>query len=289
MRATKLMNLPVMGMREGLEHGVVIDIVVNAEKKLVSHYIVRRSSRYDLFLVAASDAQGIGPGYLLVPDADALRRIYGDDGRQQTVTRGFFLIDAKVISDAGAALGGVADYEFEPDDGTIGELMLENGTRFPASQIIGMSGATVFVRGKARQSAPSSGRRERQERPRRLDVPTGTVDAAADSEQGERAAVGNGSRTVSPIPAHARSAYQLETAVAERSQKKEAAPPDNARAVQSPNVLRRLLVGKRLAADVTSDDGTFTLSEGTTITEWHMQLAEQHDAVQQLMKHVEPG
>lgn len=287
MRATKLTNLPVMAMREGMAQGEVIDIVVDPEKKKASHYIVRKGSRYDLFLVTASDVHGIGTGYLLVPDGDALRRIFGDAVRMEVVTRGFYLMDAQVISDAGVALGGIVDYEFDPTTGALTDLILENGSQYPATQIIGLSGTTVFVKGKASRAAAQ---KHVPDRPRKLDT-AGVV--MVEQEAGEQAtaaaanSASSGVRPPSPLPSKARSAYRLESAVPKTVPNKET-PAEN-QMVRSPDVMRRLLVGKRLADEVTSDDGIFSLPEGTVITEWHMQLAEQHDAVQLLMKHVEPG
>lgn len=316
MRASKLLKLPVMAMREGLEQGQVIDMVVDPEKKKVSHYIVRKGSRYDLLLIAASDIRGIGTGFLVVPDSTVVRRIFGDPRRMEVVSRGFYLTDAQVISEAGIALGGIVDYDFDPRSCIVGTLILENGAQYPASQIVGLSGTTVFVSGtpsKAGAAAPqrtasqnTAARpspapvpvppqmtREHMARDKEplIVTPTPTVSAPVPAVPTVQQPASSSTRPAPAVPAQVRNAYRPESIVPERKfeREREAAGSGDDQMVKPPNVLRRLLVGKRLADDVASADGIFMLPAGTLITEWHMQLAEQHDAVQQLMKHVEPG
>lgn len=301
MRASKLLKLPVMAMREGLEQGKVIDIVVDPEKKKVSHYIVQKGSRYDLLLLSSADVRGIGTGYLVVPDGTVVRRIFADARRMEIVSRGFYLTDSQVISDAGIALGGIADYEFDPRTSLVTSFILENGAQYPASQIVGLSGTTVFVSGSPSKAAPAAQQR------RTPPVPTPTVKPLREQEAAMGTTVSpTASPTVPPtqtsftrpapsVSAQLRNAYKPDPIIAEQREEKPIPVPEESPAsadtqmVKPPNVLRRLLVGKRLADSVSSADGIFTLPAGTVITEWHMQLAEQHDAVQQLMKHVEPS
>lgn len=312
MRASKLLKLPVMAMREGIEQGQVVDLVVDPEKKRVSHYIVRKGSRYDLLLVASTDIRGIGTGYLVVPDSSVVRRIFGDARRMEIVSRGFFLTDSQVISDAGIALGAIVDYDFDPRTSLVLTLVLENGAQYPASQIVGLSGNTVFVSGNPSKGA-SAPKRTAQQRPASVTVqpqtPASPVTAPVQMptmrqqapQQNEQESIvvapvpsvstppstGNFTRPAPSVSAQLRNAYKPEPMIPEKKEERDSV--GDGQTVKPPNVLRRLLVGKRLADGVTSADGIFTLPAGTVITEWHMQLAEQHDAVQQLMKHVEPG
>lgn len=300
MKASEILNLPVMAMREGLEQGQVIDIVIDPEKKKVSHYVVRKGSRYDLLLIAATDIRGVGTGFLIVPDSSVVRRVFGDPKRMETVSRGFYLTDAQVISDEGIAMGGIVDYDFDPRTRVVGTIILQNGAQFPESQVVGLSGATVFVSGRPSASSgpgvpqpaavPVFPKQDSQPRQIQQDRDEIVVTPAPSGSETSSADSGFVPQTP-PVSAQVRNAYKPEPVVEERktARKDQDAENGSRRMIKPPNVLRRLLVGKRLADDVTSADGVFTLTAGTLITEWHMQFAEQHDAVQLLMQHVEPG
>ncbi len=277
MKIGNIIDLPVIAMKEGTLQGHVVDAVIDAEDNAVSHYLISKDSKYDLLLVDAADVAGVGGDYMVVMDAGDIRRVFGDPKRMETVSRGFYLADATALSSAGTALGKVSDFDLDETTGRIESLILADGQEFPAADIIAMSGSTVFVQapdGRRPQPRPQAAPREREREEQAPPVPTGKKSA-------------KGGRGGAPaVPVQAQRAYQSSPSPAD-------VPKDfSSSSGGSSSVkvnFRKMLIGKKMAQDVVSDDGVFKANEGDTITEWMVQLAEQHSALPLLMKYVEPS
>lgn len=286
MKIGSIIDLPVIAMKEGTHQGRVVDAVIDAENNAVSHYLISKDSKYDLLLVNAADVAGVGGDYMVVQDAGEIRRVFGDPKRMETVSRGFYLADATAVSAAGTSLGKVADFDLDVATGQIQSLILTDGQQFPADGIIAMSGTTVFVDtpGAKRASKPQAQRQTPPPEPETERAERAETPAEPREEKKRR----RGDGTPNAVPVQAQRAYQgVSPADALRDFSSSSQPP-----ASSPSVkvnFRRMLIGKKMARDVVSDDGVFKANEGDTITEWMVQLAEQHNALQLLMKHVEPS
>ncbi|MBD5559264.1 MAG: hypothetical protein HDQ87_02730 [Clostridia bacterium] len=267
MRIGKIIGTPVIAMKEGSRQGHVVDAVIDPENNCVSHYLISKDSKYDLLLVDVADVSGVGGDFMVVMDAGDIRRVFGDPKRMETVSRGFYLADAQALSASGKALGSVADFDLDEASGSIQSLLLEDGREFPADSIVAMSGTTVFVE---EHSGNKAGR------------------PATKAEK--KKAAPEAKAQPNAVPVHAQRAYQNGAGPAEalRDYSGQQTAENNAKSSVKVN-FRKMLIGKKMARDVVSDDGVFKANEGDTITEWMVQLAEQHSAVPLLMKHVEPS
>lgn len=271
MKIREIIGVPVIAMKEGTRQGSVVDAVIDAAGKVVSHYLIGRDSKYDLLIVDAPEVAGVGNDFVVVPDASGIRRVFGDPKRMETVSRGFYLDGASALSSDGRLLGKVVDFEVNEASGEIESVILEGDQDFKADSILAMSGATVFI-------GTDSGRKalvQAQER-----------DSAVPPEtRGPK----HGGKSRNAVPVQAQRAYQS-SGPAEALRDVAAQSTSGSASVPGGKVnFRRMLIGKKMARDVVSDDGVFKANEGDTITEWMIQLAEQHNALQLLMKHVEPA
>lgn len=272
MKQSELVGLPIMAMREGRVQGNVLDTIVDAGTRKVTYFILRKDSKYDLLLLAAADIVGAGPNYLIIPEGAAVRRIYAEPSRMETVTRGFYLTDARAISEDGQILGDVTDFDFSPQTGELISICVADQESFPAEAIVMLSGSTVFLRTDP-EHAPRTVSADLKEDPEAEET-----EEDAGSLEGEDTSWSSGA----PSPE-----FRLKDAWGSGE-----TPRVEQTAGQSDTItqkyFRNLLVGKTLADNVVSADGAFRVEKGTVITEWHMQLAEQHDAVTVMMKHIEP-
>lgn len=301
MKIGAVIGLPVIAMKEGSKLGHIVDAVIDADSCTVSHYLIGRDSKYDLLIVETSVVAGIGSDYMVIRDAGDIRRIFGDPKRMEIVSRGFYLSDAAALSPTGSSLGTVADFELNPQTGAVESLVLENGEEFPASSIVAMSGNTVFI---DQDGGAARTLRRLQPAPQPEPIPEAATPAALAPQQesgGRRKRKEKGGArkiTQNPVPIQAQRAYQSSAADSFRpltdtpqmpgKAAAQTTPPEAPSAAMKINY-RKMLIGKKMAQDVISDDGIFKANEGDTITEWMVQLAEQHDALPLLMRYVEPS
>lgn len=287
MKIGNIIGLPVIAMKEGTKQGRVVDAVIDAEDNAVSHYLISKDSKYDLLLVDAHDVAGIGDDFMVVMDSGDIRRVFGDPKRMETVSRAFYLADAEALSSSGRSLGNVSDFELDETTGRIMSLILADGQEYPADSIIAMSGTTVFV------DTPGTRRAKPKPAPARAPEPEPEREPEPPARNAGKGGKGKAKNTPNAVPVQAQRAYQNGTGPADvlrsfSSQGSEREREKDAGSGVKVN-FRKMLIGKKMARDVVSDDGVFKANEGDTITEWMVQLAEQHNALQLLMKHVEPA
>ena len=144
-KATQILNLPVMGIKEGAQKGVVKDFIVDTQTKAVEYLLVQEGRRFNPFLIAMSDVTGVGENYVIVKSTDDLKKVYDDKDKMDKAGNGFYLLDATVLSDEGNLMGKVCDFETDLATGVVGKVFLEDGTSYENGQIVALSNDFVFV------------------------------------------------------------------------------------------------------------------------------------------------
>ena len=91
-----------------------------------------------------SDLQAFGPDAVTIDSAARLRNS-ADESEERAASKELQLIGKLVLSESGAALGKVADADFDGASGTITAVELEGGSSIAGERIIGLGSYAVVV------------------------------------------------------------------------------------------------------------------------------------------------
>lgn len=144
-RATEVLGLKVMGIREGRDKGIIQDVMINAAEKSVEYYIVKDSRGYGFYAIARKDVIGVGADYAVTPSIENVKKLYESRELLEATEKGFYMLGAAAISNAGDIIGEVNDFSYSGKNGEIQKLFLDNGNEFLADKIAALAGSTVFL------------------------------------------------------------------------------------------------------------------------------------------------
>lgn len=88
------------------------------------------------------DIDTFGPDRVTVPDVRALR--LGDGPREERIRRDYGMLGKRIVTDAGHELGKVVDVAFDPDDGAVTCLVLED-QELAGDRLLGVGPYAVVV------------------------------------------------------------------------------------------------------------------------------------------------
>lgn len=144
-KSTEVLGLKVIGIKEGIDKGVIQDMIIDAEGKKISHLILKDSRGYGFYGLALADVLGIGADYAIIPTLSCIGKLYESGDLLQAVENGFYLLGATALSSGGDIIGTVEEFGFAPKGGKIESIKLDNGSEYTADQIAALAGSTVFL------------------------------------------------------------------------------------------------------------------------------------------------
>ncbi len=151
----EVIGLPLMGIQDGIECGVVSDLIFSIEQKNVQ-YLVLDSGRglFGLKILAFSKVAGIGKDILTTQSGLEIKPLWED---KEAIALGFTtknLMNARVISNDGNIAGRVTEFFIDEKSGAIEQLILDGGAIVAGEDILTLAIGSVFTSGIARQAAP---------------------------------------------------------------------------------------------------------------------------------------
>ncbi len=145
-KATEVLGLKVMGVKEGRDKGVIQDIVINAAKKSVEYLILKDSRGYGFYALAFKDVLGAGADYAVTASVENVKKLYESKELLEATEKGFYILGATALSNTGDIIGEVADFCFSMKSGQLEKVILGDGAEFTFAQIETLAGSTVFIR-----------------------------------------------------------------------------------------------------------------------------------------------
>ncbi len=142
----EVIGLPLMGIQDGSECGVVSDLIFSIEQKNVQ-YVVLDNGRglFGLKILPFSKVAGIGKDILTAQSGLEIKPLWED---KEAIALGFTsenLLNARVISHDGNIAGRVTELFFDEKSGAIEQLVLDNGARVAGEDILTLAVGSVFT------------------------------------------------------------------------------------------------------------------------------------------------
>ena len=144
-RASEVLGLKVLGIREGMENGSAQDFMIDPQTRKVEYLVLKTNNGYGFNALRISDVMGIGADYIMTQTVENAKKMYESTEVLEVIERGFFMLGTTVLASTGDMVGKVEDFSFEEKTGEIGTLYLDNQTEFEGSKIVTMAGKMVFV------------------------------------------------------------------------------------------------------------------------------------------------
>ena len=138
-KLSQVVGLPLISVKEGVEDGIVQDIIIDPQKKRISSLILRGAkNEYDIGEIKLVDVTGIGKDYVITQSIENKRNI-------DLSGTGFQLLKMKCISASGDVLGSVEDFTFDEKTGKISSLQIDAGFEIDGDNILSISNNLLFV------------------------------------------------------------------------------------------------------------------------------------------------
>ena len=144
-KASEVLGLKVMGIREGLESGLAQDFMIDAGNKSVQYLILKDSDGYGFRAIAIGDVLGIGADYVMTPTVENAKKMYESKEILEVIEKGFFILGSTALSSAGDIVGRVTDFSFDEKSGGLDTLILDNGQAYDGQKIASLAGKMVFL------------------------------------------------------------------------------------------------------------------------------------------------
>jgi len=259
--------------------GAIKDLRVDCDKMAVCHYIVNNDSTGSTLALPFEKALAVGDTFMTVQNRNDF--LAADDAvSNKIINEGYLLLKEEVYSKTGNKLGPIKGYEFDTVQGTVTKILLENGSSYTCDTFIFFSPDFVFIDDGAPTAAElraDSGEIPQSTAVFTPAVPTFTEESFAEP-QPEPAPAPEPTFEPEPAPVFATS-VQEDVVV-------EPAVEDDDSTITDDEIID-FLIGATLQADVQSEDGQFSASQGTVLTREIIINAAEHDAILLLTINVE--
>ncbi|MEG2625048.1 MAG: PRC-barrel domain-containing protein [Christensenella sp.] len=145
-KLSQVIGLKLMGIKEGVEVGNAVDLMIDTATKKVCYVVVQESKGYFGYAaLPVKDISGIGKDYIMTGTLESVKKLTQLKDAVGVDDDGFFMVGTRVISCDGNSLGTVLDFSFEETTGDIDTVMLDNDTQIAGDKIITLSKELVFV------------------------------------------------------------------------------------------------------------------------------------------------
>ncbi|MGI6153325.1 MAG: hypothetical protein ACOYJB_05770 [Christensenellaceae bacterium] len=158
-KASEVLGLSVLGIKEGAEKGITEDFMINAERKSVEYLILKSGHGYELRAIPIEDVLGIGEDYVMTSTIENAKMIYESQELLEIISNGFSILGAKLITNTGNVLGTISEFTFEESDGSLITLTLENGDEYDGTMLSSLAGqiAVIDLESQKEEEEPSEG------------------------------------------------------------------------------------------------------------------------------------
>lgn len=131
----------VVTSADGEAVGRIDRFVVDPEEKRIGSFRLDNVSDMKRYL-SWRNIETFGPEQVTVPSAKVLR--LGDGPREEKIRRDYGMLGKRILTDAGHELGKVTDVAFDPSDGRITAVVLED-QEIPGDRLLGVGPYAVVV------------------------------------------------------------------------------------------------------------------------------------------------
>lgn len=137
--SSQVVGLPLMGVKEGKECGVIQNIVVEPSTKKIKSLIVHGSkNEYDFRELKLANVMGIGKDYVITQTVDNAVSLDRADS-------GISLINTRCIAASGDVLGSIKDFTFDEKTGDIQSVQIDTGADIAGKSILSLSNNLMFI------------------------------------------------------------------------------------------------------------------------------------------------
>ncbi|MEG0257385.1 MAG: hypothetical protein RR632_03720 [Christensenella sp.] len=144
-KATEVLGLRVMGVKEGLEDGTAQDFMIDVNTKSVEYMILKSDNGYEFRALKLSDVMGVGTDYIMTASIENAVKMYESRDILQQIEKGFFMLGTTALSSTGDIMGKVLDFDFDETSGKIHLLYLDNDMQFEMDKVATLAGRMVFI------------------------------------------------------------------------------------------------------------------------------------------------
>lgn len=157
-----LIDVPVLGVKEGRIGGRIRSWLIDGAQKRIAAFLFTTDHWYDgIGAIAMEQIQGIGDGAVIVHSLENLETIGRNDALRSLAAQKIEGIHAPVFSPTGKSYGKVADIELG-DMGAIRFLILEDGSRISHSRILVLGQVVLIGEGNGQDTALRAANQEGQ-------------------------------------------------------------------------------------------------------------------------------
>ena len=152
-KASEVLGLKVLGIREGQDNGYVEDFVADPQTKRIEYLILKAGRGYAYEALNITDVAGIGADYVMTQSAENTKKIYESRELLEKIEKGFLMLGTTVLVSSGNVAGQVKDFSFDEKTGVIETLYLDSQEEFPGGKIVTLAGEMVFLDMEMRATA----------------------------------------------------------------------------------------------------------------------------------------
>lgn len=144
-RASEMVGLRVLGIKEGLENGIVQDFMIDPKTKDAEYLILKSTNGYVFRALRVADVMGVGADYVMTASIENAKKMYEAKDILEKIENGFFILGTTALSGTGDVMGKVLDFEFDEMSGKVGNLYLDDETEFGMDKVATLAGRMVFI------------------------------------------------------------------------------------------------------------------------------------------------
>lgn len=161
-KTTQLLGLPIMGIKEGMQKGIVTDFMIDANTKKVKYLILREGKSYFFSVVKVEDIFGVGENFVTTPTIENIKAL---GNTESEMMEAFYMEGTTAVSSNGNIIGTIEAYDFDEKTGEIISLDLKDGGEIEGDKIATMANDMVFISEEGAASIPAFTQEVKQEKP----------------------------------------------------------------------------------------------------------------------------
>ena len=161
-KTTQLLGLPIMGIKEGMQKGIVTDFMIDANTKKVKYLILREGKSYFFSVVKVEDIFGVGENFVTTPTIENIKAL---GNTESEMMEAFYMEGTTAVSSNGNIIGTIESYDFDEKTGEIISLDLKDGGEIEGDKIATMANDMVFISEEGAASIPAFTQEVKQEKP----------------------------------------------------------------------------------------------------------------------------
>ena len=134
----------VVSIGEKKTVGAVKDILVDCDGRSVSHFVIGDFEHGAPRLLPYQEIRAVGNSFITI---DKEANFLDPESRRskELLENGCKLVGVEVFSGDGDRVGAIGGFNFDPKNGGISSVMLNDGTEYPAERVLFFSPKYVFV------------------------------------------------------------------------------------------------------------------------------------------------